>query len=73
MHFSDVNFSDVKMASSIEDAPPYSGHPQLQRAYRRGRRAAEDGESAPRSVIDGCRDVHAAWLDGYMDGAHISD
>jgi hypothetical protein len=57
----------------IKSSPPYSGHPKLQRAYRRGRQAAEDEEGIPRAVIEGSRDVHAAWLDGYMDGVHLPE
>lgn len=59
--------------SPSETAPLYSKDSKLQRAYRRGRQAAKEGDGVPRSVIDGCRDVHAAWFDGYMDWACLSD
>ena len=55
-----------------ERSPRYSDAPKKRRAYRRGKRAAEEGRSVPRRVLDGSRDVHHAWLAGYADGACLS-
>jgi len=55
----------------IERPRPYTDTPTLRKAYRRGKAAAEDERPVPRSIIDGCRDAHYAWLDGYMDGVGL--
>jgi hypothetical protein len=55
-----------------EHSSRYSGDPQLQRAYQRGKRAAEERRPVPRGILEGARDVHHAWLAGYADGVRLS-
>lgn len=68
----ETNRLDPMMAGYSPSKTPYSEDSKLQRAYRRGKEAAKEGERVPRSVLEGSRDVHAAWLDGYMEGASLS-
>jgi len=61
-------------ASELFERPASSpDDPQLRRAFLRGREAAADGKSIPDYIITGCRDVHLAWLDGYMYGVTLTD
>lgn len=62
----------MSASDPAESTTSHPDDPQLRRAFRRGRNAGADGEEIPAHIIDGCRDVHRTWLDGYMYGVTLS-
>lgn len=54
-------------SASPHGSTPYSDEePELREAFRRGHRAGRAGKDIPRRVREGKKDVHGAWLNGYV-------